>query len=175
MFERNLSNVEEIGTCSYINHIITMTTLYIQQVGLLPFILLLSSWYLFGLSEFPILITSIVETCVCLMRVVKFGCLCSISWRARPKRRRWQTRARLRSLSVTRWPSARASTTRTATGDTEPAGNRNLQPVYYYITAVWFLLNHLWLQEVCIHMKSSVHLPCLSNVGWTGQTGLLSI
>lgn len=30
--ERNLSNVEEIGTCSYINHIITMTTLYIQQV-----------------------------------------------------------------------------------------------------------------------------------------------
>ena len=30
---RNLSNVEEIGTCSYINHVITMTTLYIQQVG----------------------------------------------------------------------------------------------------------------------------------------------
>ncbi|KTG02748.1 hypothetical protein cypCar_00032338 [Cyprinus carpio] len=29
---RNLSNVEEIGACSYINHIITMTTLYIQQV-----------------------------------------------------------------------------------------------------------------------------------------------
>ncbi|XP_072228514.1 neurobeachin-like protein 1 isoform X2 [Leuresthes tenuis] len=29
---RNLSNVEEIGTCSYINHIITMTTLYIQQL-----------------------------------------------------------------------------------------------------------------------------------------------
>ncbi|MBZ3888746.1 Neurobeachin-like protein 1 [Sciurus carolinensis] len=28
---RNLSNVEEIGTCSYINHVITMTTLYIQQ------------------------------------------------------------------------------------------------------------------------------------------------
>ncbi|XP_051567309.1 neurobeachin-like protein 1 isoform X1 [Myxocyprinus asiaticus] len=29
---RNLSNVEEIGTCSYINHIISMTTLYIQQL-----------------------------------------------------------------------------------------------------------------------------------------------
>ncbi|KAJ0009506.1 hypothetical protein NQD34_001208 [Periophthalmus magnuspinnatus] len=29
---RNLSNVEEIGTCSYINHIINMTTLYIQQL-----------------------------------------------------------------------------------------------------------------------------------------------
>ncbi|XP_030637055.1 neurobeachin-like protein 1 [Chanos chanos] len=29
---RNLSNVEEIGTCSYINHIITLTTLYIQQL-----------------------------------------------------------------------------------------------------------------------------------------------
>uniref|UniRef100_A0A8C3XNV7 Neurobeachin-like 1 n=1 Tax=Chelydra serpentina TaxID=8475 RepID=A0A8C3XNV7_CHESE len=29
---RNLANVEEIGTCSYINHIITMTTLYIQQL-----------------------------------------------------------------------------------------------------------------------------------------------
>ncbi|KAA8579540.1 hypothetical protein FQN60_006633 [Etheostoma spectabile] len=29
---RNLSNVEEIGTCSYINHIITMTTVYIQQL-----------------------------------------------------------------------------------------------------------------------------------------------
>ncbi|XP_045053926.2 neurobeachin-like protein 1 isoform X4 [Desmodus rotundus] len=29
---RNLSNVEEIGTCSYINHIITMTTLYVQQL-----------------------------------------------------------------------------------------------------------------------------------------------
>lgn len=29
---RNLSNVEEIGTCSYINYVITMTTLYIQQV-----------------------------------------------------------------------------------------------------------------------------------------------
>ncbi|TRY98711.1 hypothetical protein DNTS_010265 [Danionella cerebrum] len=29
---RNLSNVEEIGACSYINHIITMTTLYIQQL-----------------------------------------------------------------------------------------------------------------------------------------------
>ncbi|EGW06134.1 Neurobeachin-like protein 1 [Cricetulus griseus] len=29
---RNLSNVEEIGTCSYINHVITMTTLYIQQL-----------------------------------------------------------------------------------------------------------------------------------------------
>nr|XP_057907467.1 neurobeachin-like protein 1 isoform X2 [Doryrhamphus excisus] len=29
---RNLSNVEEIGTCSYINHIIAMTTLYIQQL-----------------------------------------------------------------------------------------------------------------------------------------------
>uniref|UniRef100_A0A3Q3QH30 Neurobeachin-like protein 2 n=1 Tax=Monopterus albus TaxID=43700 RepID=A0A3Q3QH30_MONAL len=29
---RNLPNVEEIGTCSYINHIITMTTLYIQQL-----------------------------------------------------------------------------------------------------------------------------------------------
>ncbi|XP_036425659.1 neurobeachin-like protein 1 isoform X2 [Colossoma macropomum] len=29
---RNLSNVEEIGTCSYINQIITMTTLYIQQL-----------------------------------------------------------------------------------------------------------------------------------------------
>ncbi|XP_028319544.1 neurobeachin-like protein 1 isoform X2 [Gouania willdenowi] len=29
---RNRSNVEEIGTCSYINHIITMTTLYIQQL-----------------------------------------------------------------------------------------------------------------------------------------------
>ncbi|XP_028835507.1 neurobeachin-like protein 1 isoform X3 [Denticeps clupeoides] len=29
---RNLSNVDEIGTCSYINHIITMTTLYIQQL-----------------------------------------------------------------------------------------------------------------------------------------------
>ncbi|XP_011847880.1 PREDICTED: neurobeachin-like protein 1 [Mandrillus leucophaeus] len=28
---RNLSNVEEIGTCSYINYVITMTTLYIQQ------------------------------------------------------------------------------------------------------------------------------------------------
>lgn len=33
--DRNLSNVEEIGTCSYINHIITMTTLYIQQVWIL--------------------------------------------------------------------------------------------------------------------------------------------
>ncbi|XP_056884546.1 neurobeachin-like protein 1 isoform X3 [Takifugu flavidus] len=31
-FILNLSNVEEIGTCSYINHIITMTTLYIQQL-----------------------------------------------------------------------------------------------------------------------------------------------
>ncbi len=30
--DRNLSNVEEIGACSYLNHIITMTTLYIQQV-----------------------------------------------------------------------------------------------------------------------------------------------
>lgn len=30
---RNLDNVEEIGTCSYINHVITMTTLYIQQVS----------------------------------------------------------------------------------------------------------------------------------------------
>lgn len=30
---RNLDNVEEIGTCSYINHVITMTTLYIQQVN----------------------------------------------------------------------------------------------------------------------------------------------
>lgn len=29
---RNLSNVEEIGPCSYINHVITMTTLYIQQL-----------------------------------------------------------------------------------------------------------------------------------------------
>lgn len=29
---RNLSNVEEIGACSYINHIINMTTLYIQQL-----------------------------------------------------------------------------------------------------------------------------------------------
>ncbi|XP_070436866.1 neurobeachin-like protein 1 isoform X1 [Equus przewalskii] len=29
---RNLSNVEEIGTCSYINYVITMTTLYIQQL-----------------------------------------------------------------------------------------------------------------------------------------------
>ncbi|XP_057608689.1 neurobeachin-like protein 1 isoform X3 [Chionomys nivalis] len=29
---RNLSNVEEIGTCSYINLVITMTTLYIQQL-----------------------------------------------------------------------------------------------------------------------------------------------
>ncbi|XP_034461449.1 neurobeachin-like protein 1 isoform X1 [Hippoglossus hippoglossus] len=29
---RNLSNVEEIGTCSYINLIINMTTLYIQQL-----------------------------------------------------------------------------------------------------------------------------------------------
>ncbi|KAJ6665248.1 hypothetical protein lerEdw1_004297 [Lerista edwardsae] len=29
---RNLANVEEIGTCSYINHVITMTTLYIQQL-----------------------------------------------------------------------------------------------------------------------------------------------
>ncbi|XP_016095948.1 neurobeachin-like protein 1 [Sinocyclocheilus grahami] len=29
---RNLSNVEEIGACSYINHIITMTTLHIQQL-----------------------------------------------------------------------------------------------------------------------------------------------
>ncbi|XP_026552542.1 neurobeachin-like protein 1 [Pseudonaja textilis] len=29
---RNLDNVEEIGTCSYINHVITMTTLYIQQL-----------------------------------------------------------------------------------------------------------------------------------------------
>ncbi|XP_028661999.2 neurobeachin-like protein 1 isoform X1 [Erpetoichthys calabaricus] len=29
---RNLSNVEEIGTCSFINHVITMTTLYIQQL-----------------------------------------------------------------------------------------------------------------------------------------------
>ncbi|XP_056156935.1 neurobeachin-like protein 1 [Lampris incognitus] len=29
---RNLSNVEEIGTCSYINHVINMTTLYIQQL-----------------------------------------------------------------------------------------------------------------------------------------------
>ncbi|KAG8432712.1 hypothetical protein GDO86_017090 [Hymenochirus boettgeri] len=28
---RNLSNVEEIGSCSYINHVITMTTLYVQQ------------------------------------------------------------------------------------------------------------------------------------------------
>lgn len=35
--DRNLSNVEEIGTCSYINHIITMTTLYIQQVWFLTF------------------------------------------------------------------------------------------------------------------------------------------
>ncbi|OCT63836.1 neurobeachin-like protein 1 isoform X1 [Xenopus laevis] len=29
---RNLSNVEEIGCCSYINHVITMTTLYVQQL-----------------------------------------------------------------------------------------------------------------------------------------------
>ncbi|KAM4626241.1 neurobeachin-like protein 1 [Discoglossus pictus] len=29
---RNLSNVEEIGSCSYINHVITMTTLYVQQL-----------------------------------------------------------------------------------------------------------------------------------------------
>uniref|UniRef100_A0A8I3WF73 Neurobeachin like 1 n=1 Tax=Callithrix jacchus TaxID=9483 RepID=A0A8I3WF73_CALJA len=29
---RNLSNVGEIGTCSYINYVITMTTLYIQQL-----------------------------------------------------------------------------------------------------------------------------------------------
>ncbi|XP_069790231.1 neurobeachin-like protein 1 isoform X3 [Narcine bancroftii] len=29
---RNLANVEEIGTCSYINHVITMTTVYIQQL-----------------------------------------------------------------------------------------------------------------------------------------------
>ncbi|XP_054827025.1 neurobeachin-like protein 1 [Eublepharis macularius] len=29
---RNMANVEEIGTCSYINHVITMTTLYIQQL-----------------------------------------------------------------------------------------------------------------------------------------------
>ncbi|XP_077472025.1 neurobeachin-like protein 1 isoform X2 [Stigmatopora argus] len=29
---RNLSNVEELGTCFYINHIIAMTTLYIQQL-----------------------------------------------------------------------------------------------------------------------------------------------
>ncbi|KAJ8252990.1 hypothetical protein GJAV_G00207940 [Gymnothorax javanicus] len=29
---RNLANVEEIGTCSYINHVITITTLYIQQL-----------------------------------------------------------------------------------------------------------------------------------------------
>uniref|UniRef100_A0A803Y6H6 Neurobeachin-like protein 2 n=1 Tax=Meleagris gallopavo TaxID=9103 RepID=A0A803Y6H6_MELGA len=28
----NLANVEEIGMCSYINHVITMTTLYIQQL-----------------------------------------------------------------------------------------------------------------------------------------------
>lgn len=39
-FHRNLSNVEEIGTCSYINHIITMTTLYIQQVSVQLFTLL---------------------------------------------------------------------------------------------------------------------------------------
>ncbi|XP_075464697.1 neurobeachin-like protein 1 isoform X2 [Ascaphus truei] len=29
---RNLSNVEEIGCCSYIKHVITMTTLYVQQL-----------------------------------------------------------------------------------------------------------------------------------------------
>ncbi|XP_043931342.1 neurobeachin-like protein 1 [Protopterus annectens] len=29
---RNLSNVEEIGTCSFINHVIALTTLYIQQL-----------------------------------------------------------------------------------------------------------------------------------------------
>ncbi|KFP64714.1 Neurobeachin-like 1, partial [Cariama cristata] len=29
---RNLANVEEIGMCSYVNHVITMTTLYIQQL-----------------------------------------------------------------------------------------------------------------------------------------------
>ncbi|XP_078407580.1 neurobeachin-like protein 1 isoform X1 [Cetorhinus maximus] len=29
---RNLANVEEIGTCSYINHVITMATVYIQQL-----------------------------------------------------------------------------------------------------------------------------------------------
>uniref|UniRef100_A0A8D0HDG0 Neurobeachin-like protein 2 n=1 Tax=Sphenodon punctatus TaxID=8508 RepID=A0A8D0HDG0_SPHPU len=29
---RNMANVEEIGTCSYINHVITITTLYIQQL-----------------------------------------------------------------------------------------------------------------------------------------------
>ncbi|XP_053554652.1 neurobeachin-like protein 1 isoform X2 [Bombina bombina] len=29
---RNLSNVEEIGSCSYINHVITITTLYVQQL-----------------------------------------------------------------------------------------------------------------------------------------------
>ncbi|XP_063285902.1 neurobeachin-like protein 1 isoform X1 [Pelobates fuscus] len=29
---RNLSNVEEIGCCSYINYVITMTTLYVQQL-----------------------------------------------------------------------------------------------------------------------------------------------
>ncbi|XP_055494353.1 neurobeachin-like protein 1 isoform X8 [Leucoraja erinacea] len=29
---RNLANVEEIGSCSYINHVITMTTVYIQQL-----------------------------------------------------------------------------------------------------------------------------------------------
>ncbi|XP_072337816.1 neurobeachin-like protein 1 isoform X1 [Scyliorhinus torazame] len=29
---RNLSNVEEIGSCSYINHVITMATVYIQQL-----------------------------------------------------------------------------------------------------------------------------------------------
>ncbi|XP_068612659.1 LOW QUALITY PROTEIN: NALCN channel auxiliary factor 1-like [Brachionichthys hirsutus] len=35
---RNLSNVEEIGTCSYINHVITMTTLYIQQTAYKPWL-----------------------------------------------------------------------------------------------------------------------------------------
>lgn len=49
--ERNLSNVEEIGTCSYIIHIITMTTLYIQQVCLLPFPLLVSFWLLSTLQN----------------------------------------------------------------------------------------------------------------------------
>lgn len=105
--ERNLSNVEEIGTCSYINHIITMTTLYIQQVCHLYFFSLSKSNEILAVKKFSLYV-------------------CHYSSRAKPKRRRWQTRARRRSLFAMRWLSVRASTIHTTTGGIEPAGNNIL-------------------------------------------------
>lgn len=124
--ERNLSNVEEIGTCSYINHIINMTTLYIQQVGLLPFFL--SSHFACQIIYKTALK---VEWLVSIRRVkpgVTWVCVClwCCSSRARPKRRRWQIRAKQRSLSDMHWLFVKAFMTLTTTGGIEPAGN-NIQ------------------------------------------------